>query len=373
MLTRRWSLPGALLAAALPAAPALAQSRGLDLTVNHVGLAIGDVPEVTGLRVNFRDDDLRRVVGINATIWMPYGEPDGRVSGLALGLPATGAGRIELLAVGALGVGATESIRGIGVGGLGVGAGQRMDGVMIGGLGVGTGGRITGVSVGGLGVGSGEGMRGLQLGGLGVGSGGRVEGVSLALAGVGAGEGLSGITVAGLGAGSGGRVKGLTVAGLGVGGGDDVTGITVGGVGVGTGGRLAGLTIAGIGIGAGEEATGVNIAGIGVGSGGTLRWVNVAAVGVGAPRVEGFAVAAAVGGQELRGVFVAPAYLRVVEGGSITGASVSFYNDVRGTQHGLSIGFLNTAWALHGVQLGVLNYVRSNPPARRLLPVVNWN
>src|SRR4051794_25621708 len=84
-------------------APAFAQ--GLDLTVNHVGIGIGDVPRVIGLRLNYRDRVMERVDGVNATIWMPYGDGGtGEVRGLALGLPATGAARIYGIATGMLGV-----------------------------------------------------------------------------------------------------------------------------------------------------------------------------------------------------------------------------------------------------------------------------
>ena len=71
----------------LPAAALGAQ--GLDLTVNHVGLAIGNIPRVTGVRLNFRDSRLEYVHGVNATIWHSYGDPTGEVKGLALGVPLT--------------------------------------------------------------------------------------------------------------------------------------------------------------------------------------------------------------------------------------------------------------------------------------------
>jgi hypothetical protein len=32
----------------------------------------------------------------------------------------------------------------------------------------------------------------------------------------------------------------------------------------------------------------------------------------------------------------------------------------------------NYAWSLDGVQLGLLNIVRDNPPGRRVLPIINW-
>src|SRR3954454_11578436 len=96
-----------LLALAILAIPLALHAQGLDLTVNHVGLAIGDVPRVIGLRLNYRDRRLRQVDGVNATIWTPYDNGgSGVVHGLALGLPVTGAARIDGVGVGVFGVGA---------------------------------------------------------------------------------------------------------------------------------------------------------------------------------------------------------------------------------------------------------------------------
>jgi len=333
---RRCIAAAAILAA--PLATVHAQSNAVELTVNDVGIGIGNAPKIYGIRLNFRDRDDFEVHGINATIWQPDGEPRGTVTGLALGLPMTGASRITGIGAGIFGVAATERITGVGIGGLGLGAGGRLDGIMIGGLGVGSGG----------------GIRGLTLGGLGVGSGGSLQGIS----------------IGGLGVGSGGSLRGLSVGGIGVGGGREVAGIALGGIGVGSGGRLTGISVAGIGVGAGGDVNGLTIAGVGVGSGGTLRWVSLAGVGVGAPRIEGFAAAAAVGAQDAKGVIIAPVYMRIDQG-TFSGVSASAFNHIKGSQHGLTIGIFNYAYRLHGVQLGVLNYVRDNRAPFRLLPVVN--
>src|SRR4051812_2040509 len=115
------SASGAVALSLLAAVPAGAQ--GLDLTVNHIGLGIGEVPRVIGLRLNYRDRHLERVDGVNATIWTPYGNGgNGVVNGVALGVPVTGAARIDGLAIGILGVGARERIRGVGIGAAGIGA-----------------------------------------------------------------------------------------------------------------------------------------------------------------------------------------------------------------------------------------------------------
>ena len=55
----------------------------------------------------------------------------------------------------------------------------------------------------------------------------------------------------------------------------------------------------------------------------------------------------------------------------LQGISVAGYNDVRSTQRGLSIGLYNDARRLHGVQIGLLNRARNNPPGTRYLPFVN--
>jgi hypothetical protein len=330
---------------AIPAAIATGQS--LDLMVNNTGLSIGDSRIVRGIRLNFRDRNMVRVTGVNATIWYPYDDARGGVvKGLALGLPVTGARRITGLGIGLFGVGAEEEFTGLGFGTFGVGTGGAARGIMIGGFGVGAGGDVTGISVGGFGAGAGGNVRGITIGGFGAGAGGNVTGLQAGIFGVGAGGDVKGITIGGFGAGAGGDVTGLTVGGFGAGAGGDITGITVGGFGAGAGGTLKGLTLAG--------------------------------VGAGAPVVRGIVVSIiAAGGHDVKGGVLAPFYFKVVaddddmEGGRVSGISISAFNHVKGEQHGLSIGLLNYAWEANGLQIGVLNYVANNPKGKRLLPIFN--
>ena len=319
-----------------------AKAQGLDLTINHVGLAIGDVPEVTGLRLNYRDRNLRRVDGVNVTIWDPYRDARSSVvRGVALGLPLTGAGRIDGLALGLLGAGATERMRGVGIGGIGIGSGGNMTGLFVGGIGVGTGGNFEGIAVGGIGAGAGGNVRGL--------------------------------TISLIGAGAGGNVRGITLAGIGAGAGGNVTGITVAGIAAGAGGNSTGINIAGIASGAGGDVTGLTIAGIATGAGRTLTGLAVAGIAAGAPRIRGVTLAGvASGGEDIRGVVIAGAWMRV-ERGEIRGVSVSSFNQVKGVQRGLAIGIVNFAEELHGAQIGLINIARNNPSGRRVLPVINWH
>ena len=81
----------------LPAV-ALAQDGSVKLAVGNVGIGIGDVRRLDGLRINFRDRHLERIRGLNATLWAPHDGSEGRVIGIALGLPLTGGSRVTGLA-----------------------------------------------------------------------------------------------------------------------------------------------------------------------------------------------------------------------------------------------------------------------------------
>lgn len=311
----------------------------IDLTVNNTGVAIGDKPRMNGLRINYRDRRLEEVNGVNVTIWSPYEPATGTVNGLALGLPATGARRINGVGIGVLGLGAEQSMTGLAIGGVGVGGGGEMRGIMLGGIGVGSGGGLTGLSVGGVGVGSGGSLRGIQIGLVGVGSAGDV----------------SGITIGGIGVGSGGAVSGLAIGGIGVGGGGSFKGIGIGGIGVGSAG----------------DVTGLMIGGVGVGSGGTIKGLSIAGVGVGAPTVRGVTISlVGAGGEDVHAIVLTGGYFKVDERGRFDGGALASVNDIRGAQHGLTIGLFNYARELHGAQLGLIN-ISDNGGSRRVLPLLS--
>jgi hypothetical protein len=46
-------------------------------------------------------------------------------------------------------------------------------------------------------------------------------------------------------------------------------------------------------------------------------------------------------------------------------------NQIEGRQSGLSIGIVNYAWELNGIQIGLINYVRDNPKYLKVLPLFN--
>lgn len=335
-------LPATLLTLALLAHPALggAQEPGVKLAIGDLGLGIGDVRRLDGIRLNFRDRELELVRGVNATIWHPYPRARGVVEGVALGLPVTGAAEISGLAVGA-GVGVEGDFRGLGLAALGFGSGGD--------------------------------LRGITVSGVGMGSGGALEGIMIAGVGMGAAHGVRGVSLAGIGLGTGGDLEGIAVGGVGLGAGGDFTGIGLGGVGMGVSGAVRGITVAGVGLGAGGGISGIAVAGVGVGSGGEIRGLAAAGVGVGAKAITGVALSGVgIGAEQMRGVALAPAYFRVAEGGSLRGVSVSAFNHVTGVQRGLTIGLLNIADELHGVQVGLINIAR-NKDSFSVLPILNYH
>jgi hypothetical protein len=288
-------------------------AQGLAVPAKTWGIGFGNSPRFNGLRFNAMDKNIITINGINITFWKANEKhAGGRVNGLSLGLMPY-AGELNGIQFGLLGSGAEKNIRGISIGLVGAGSGGDITGLNFGGIGVGAGDDVLGVSIGGIGVGAGDNLIGLNLAGLGVG----------------AGKNLIGFNLGGLGAGAGERVMGITIAGLGAGAGNSLTGLTVCGLAAGAP-SVTGLTIAGLAVG-GTKITGVSLA-------------------------------------------LGTIMVRLDKGdGAYTGLAVSAFNNIRGTQKGVSIGIVNYAYRLKGVQIGLLNFVRDNPKGRKVLPIINFN
>jgi hypothetical protein len=325
-----------------------ANDPGFGIPTKKWFLGFGDSPIFTGLRFNFKDQNVEKVNGVSFTIWHPNNDDgDGVVNGISVGVPLSGG---------------TAQRNGINLGVAGISANDQINGLTIGGFGAGAGESMTGINLAGIGMGAGEKVSGINLAGIGVGSGGTVSGLNFGGIGVGAGDELKGINLAGIGIGSGGDVKGLNIGGIGVGAGDDITGISIGGIGMGAGGNAKGINIGGIGVGAGESLVGLN----------------VALVGVGSPKVKGISMAAVVGGTEVTGIALAPAWVKIGEKDSdseaqLKGASISAFNQIRGKNNGVSIGILNMSEGGKGFQIGLLNHNPNNPKGLRWLPFFNAN
>ena len=308
--------------------PSAAYAESIDLGARSSGLSIGNSSTWTGVRIKMSDRGVDTVRGVNITFLPAHDNKDARISGVSVGLYGPSGGTLTGLQIGGVGVMAQESVRGVSLGFLGTGAGEDVSGLAFGGLGAGAGESITGIAFGTLGAGAGEHITGIAFGGLGAGAGESITGIAFGGLGVGAGESINGIAVGMLGAGAGEVIKGIVIGGLGAGAGESITGFSLGILAVGAGEDLKGVAVGGLGVGAGESITGIAIA-----------------LGT----------------------------VKISKDGRLKGFSASTFNHIRGSQTGLSIGIVNIAYELNGVQIGLVNYVRENPPYRRLLPLVNFN
>ncbi len=317
-----------LSALAVLALSASLSAQSLNFPSRRWGISFGNSKEFTGLRFNYRDYDVVRVTGLNFTLWVPYDmdENNSLIEGLSFGL-IPGGGTLHGIQAGILGVAGIKEVWGLSFGILGVGTGGSMTGINVGGIGAGAGKDMIGVNIGGLGMGAGRDVIGLNIGGIGMGAGRNLYGINIALLGLGAGERACGINIAGLGLGAGDLLSGLTVAGIGAGS-TEVRGIAIACGAVG-GETIRGITVSGIGNLVVDDGrmTGIAIGGIG----------NL-----------------------------------VADYGRMTGVAAGSVNWIKGTMTGLSIGIVNYAWSLKGVQVGLVNIVRDNPSWRRVLPFVNW-
>ncbi len=288
------------------------RAQSLGIPSSRWGISFGNSKNFTGLRFNMMDNDIEKINGINITFWKPRNEHiSGTVNGLSLGIMPSAA-NLHGIQLGIAGVGAGKDMKGISIGLLGAGSGGDMIGINIGGLGAGAGATMGGVNIGLLGCGAGEDMWGINIGGLGAGAGKNMTGLNIGAMGVGAGNNVSGITLAGLGAGAGNTISGLIIAGL----------------------------------------------------------------GAGAPTVKGIAVAGlGVGGNSIQGIAIALGHIRIDDDktgdAELRGFACSAFNYIKGRQTGLSIGIVNYAYSLKGVQIGLINIVRDNPKLARILPLIN--
>lgn len=278
----------------------------------------------SGARLSFRDQGYEVVSGVNLTVWRPpVASSRGRVTGVALGVPTTGAGHLTGIGVGLLGVTGSDALRGLAVAGLGVTAG-RLDGLTITGLGLHVDDYHRGISINGGLIGGSGSLYGLSVSGIGPSVGGSVTGLQLAGVGVHAKRGIAGITMSTIGIISAANISGITVSG--------------------------GLIHAAEHLRGGQAAGGLIIA----------------------SKIQGLTVAPVVMQQSGTGLIVAPGYLSSGRNGTLTGLSLSLVNHVRGRQRGLTIGLFNFARNLQGIQVGLLNYAGNNPPLLRVLPGLNF-
>ena len=72
----------------------------------------------------------------------------------------------------------------------------------------------------------------------------------------------------------------------------------------------------------------------------------------------------------MHAIAICGAYIKAEKLGRFSGGSLSTVNDVRGSQHGFTLGLFNYANELHGVQIGLID-ISDNGGQRGTLPLLS--
>lgn len=163
----------------------LSTGKALNIPCKKYGLSFGNSYEFNGIRINFADNNVKKINGINVTFWLSkYNNRDAVVNGISFGIIPT-ASRMGLINIGVLGVGTSNNnLNGFSFGGLGIGSGGNVNGLSIGGLLImadGDSSRISGISIAGLGLGAKKTINGIGVAGLIVGTDGDINGMTTSL------------------------------------------------------------------------------------------------------------------------------------------------------------------------------------------------
>jgi len=184
----------------LSAQDSLSNGKALNFPARKYGISIGNSYEFTGIRINFADENVKIVHGLNITFWLKgFKNQNAVVKGISVGVIPTG-GTMWPINLGVLGTGGAHNLFGLTVGGLVVGAGGNIKGLSVSGvvtMADGDKSVISGVAISGIGIGAHKAINGLVVGGLAVGTDGDINGVASSLACISCGKNFQGIAVTG--------------------------------------------------------------------------------------------------------------------------------------------------------------------------------
>ena len=343
----------------------------LDLAVNNNGISFGNSPRFNGLRFNGRDCGLEVVNGINITFWRPYEYSlSGNVNGMSLGLfPA--AENLNGINFGLAGILTTNNVNGVNIGGLAVVAQNNINGISFGGLATVAEGKISGVNIGGLAVVSQDKMLGVTFGGMAVVSQENIVGITMGGFAVVSQENLLGINMSGLANVAQGRMAGVNFAGL--------ANVTQG--------KMQGVNIAGLANVAEGDILGLNFGGIAVVSQAAVRGLNIGGLAIVGDEYGIYGLSVTLGklvsGEKIAGLNIAGYKIESdyvqgfstavgwIEAETLRGIGISIFNEISNRQRGITIGLLNYATDLKGMQIGLLNIAENNPDGLKYLPFIN--
>jgi len=175
--------------------------KALNFPANKYGISIGNSYEFTGIRMNFADENVKKINGLNVTLWFTAKNQNAVVNGISIGvIPTTGS--MQYINLGLLGVGTARNLNGVSISGMIIGSGGHINGLSISGIMTRAAGSqegegiISGIAISGIGVFANV-INGLAIGGLAVGSDGDINGVATGLACIYCEKNFRGIAVTG--------------------------------------------------------------------------------------------------------------------------------------------------------------------------------
>ena len=167
----------------LSAQDTLSNGKALNIPFRKYGVSIGNSYEFTGIRINFADNNVRKVNGLNVTGWFKmFKNQNAIVNGISIGVMPV-AGTLQPINIGIIGLGTENHSNGLTIGGLVIGGdvnGLSLSGLII--MADGTKGKMSGVALSGIVIGSESAINGLAVGGLAVGTDGNINGLTASTA-----------------------------------------------------------------------------------------------------------------------------------------------------------------------------------------------
>jgi hypothetical protein len=150
---------------------------------------------------------------------------------------------------------------------------------------------------------------------------------------------------------------------------ESISGISLSGGPIHVGGDIRGISIGLIPGGSVDFKDGVEITSCGI-KASNAKWLTIHGIVIDIENdLEGCAISGiSTKSKEIKGINISGLYTRAQNLHGFSTSTVNYYDNL---QVGLSVGILNYAKKLSGVQIGLLNIAGNNPGWARYLPILN--
>lgn len=107
----------------------LRTAKSFNLPSEHYGISFGNSYDFNGIRLNFADENLEEINGVNVTLWFKFAQNmESVVNGINIGIIPTG-GTTRGINIGLFGVGGHHDVIGFNIAGVAVGCSGEMNGL----------------------------------------------------------------------------------------------------------------------------------------------------------------------------------------------------------------------------------------------------